>query len=236
MHITIVGTGRAGSSFALAFTRAGDTVLTRHHGDDDPWAPTDLVLLCVPDDAIAATAATVPLDHAVLAHCAGSRTVAVLAPHPRVGSLHPLVALPSETIGAARLAGATFAVAGDDLVREAVQHLGGRTVTVADDDRARYHAAACIAANHVVVLLEQVTTLAASIDMTVEDFLPLTTMAIDDVAARGAEAALTGPASRGDLATIDAHLAALPEEERSLYVALARAALAMAERRRASTH
>jgi predicted short-subunit dehydrogenase-like oxidoreductase (DUF2520 family) len=145
------------------------------------------------------------------------------------------VALPAGDVGAARLAGATFAVAGDDRVRELVDRLGGRAVTVADDHRARYHAAACVAANHVVVLLDQVATLAHDVGMSLEDFMPLASMALDDVAQRGPSAALTGPASRGDLATIDAHLAALPEEERPLYVALARAALAVAERRQART-
>jgi len=48
----------------------------------------------------------------------------------------------------------------------------------------------------------------------------------------GPQDALTGPASRGDMATIDAHLAALPEAERSTYVALAHAAFELAEKRR----
>ena len=47
--------------------------------------------------------------------------------------------------------------------------------------------------------------------------------------------ALTGPASRGDMATIDAHLAAIPESERATYVALANAAFELAELRRAQT-
>ena len=56
-------------------------------------------------------------------------------------------------------------------------------------------------------------------------------LALEDAFEVGPEQALTGPASRGDLATIDAHLAAMPEEERSLYVALANAAFELAERR-----
>ena len=96
---------------------------------------------------------------------------------------------------------------------------GGRVVEVADGDRAAYHAAACIAANHVVALLGQVERVAASVGLDLESFLPLTRAAVDDVAALGAGAALTGPARRGDWATLSRHLDALPESERAGYQA-----------------
>ena len=108
--------------------------------------------------------------------------------------MHPLVPLPNGEVGAARLcAGVTFAVAGAPLARDIVTSLGGRVVEVADDDRAAYHAAACIAANHVVALLGQVERVAESVGLDLESFLPLTRAAVDDVAALGAGAALTGP-------------------------------------------
>ena len=100
-----------------------------------------------------------------------------------------------------------------------VESLGGRLVEVADDDRAAYHAAACIAANHVVALLGQVERVAASVGLDLESFLPLTRAALDDVDALGAAAALTGPARRGDWATLSRHLDALPEGERPGYQA-----------------
>ena len=56
---------------------------------------------------------------------------------------------------------------------------------MADGDRAAYHAAACIAANHVVALLGQVERVAASVGLDLEAFLPLTRAAVDDVAALG---------------------------------------------------
>jgi predicted short-subunit dehydrogenase-like oxidoreductase (DUF2520 family) len=63
--------------------------------------------------------------------------------------------------------------------------------------------------------------------------LPLAYAALHDVSEVGPIDALTGPASRGDLSTIDSHLAAIPESTRELYVALARDALALGESRRA---
>ena len=163
-------------------------------------------------------------------HLSGSLGLEALAPHPRRAGLHPLVPLPNGSLGAARLAsGVTFAVAGDAVARAIVESLGGRVVEVADDDRPAYHAAACIAANHVVALLGQVERVATSVGLDLESFLPLTRAAIDDVADLGPVAALTGPARRGDWATLSRHLDALPESERAAYQAGAALAMRLAE-------
>jgi predicted short-subunit dehydrogenase-like oxidoreductase (DUF2520 family) len=44
---------------------------------------------------------------------------------------------------------------------------------------------------------------------------------VDNVAALGPAAALTGPVARGDWATLARHLTALPEDEREAYEAMA---------------
>jgi predicted short-subunit dehydrogenase-like oxidoreductase (DUF2520 family) len=235
MKISIVGAGRAGSSFAVALRRVGHDVDVRHHDDVASLKDSQLVILCVPDDAIASIAATIaPRDDLVVAHVAGSRNLDVLAPHRRVGSLHPLMALPTGS-EAERLIGATYCVAGDELVRDVALSLAGRVITLLDDQRTIYHAAAVVASNHLVALMGQVRNLAESIGLTLEDFLPLAERSLVDVARFGPDDALTGPASRGDMATIDAHLAAIPESERSTYVALANAAFELAELRRSQT-
>lgn len=235
MNITLVGTGRAGSSFAVALRNAGHDVRLLHHDELSKVGPSALVVLCVPDDAIATVAASLPEGDYVVAHVAGSRNLDVLYPHARVASLHPLMALPSGELGAQRLVGATYCVNGDDLVRDVVSSLRGRVITIRDDQRGAYHAAAVVASNHLVALMGQVETLAQSVGLTLDDFLPLAEQSLADVAAVGPHDALTGPASRGDMATIDAHLVAIPESERSTYVALANAAFELAERRRSQS-
>jgi predicted short-subunit dehydrogenase-like oxidoreductase (DUF2520 family) len=100
-----------------------------------------------------------------------------------------------------------------------------------DDQRAAYHAAATVSANHLVALMAHVAVIARSVGLTVEDFLPLARMALDDVESLGVERALTGPASRGDDDTIAVHRAALPPSELALYDALSSAARLLAERR-----
>jgi predicted short-subunit dehydrogenase-like oxidoreductase (DUF2520 family) len=222
--VRIVGAGRAGSSFAAALNAVGwgvTDVLGR--GDDLTHAGVgvDLVLIATPDAAIEGVAAAIEPTDAVVAHVAGSLGLDVLAPHRRRAALHPLLSLPTADLGARRLlAGGWFAVAGDALVARAVEDLGGRSFVVADADRALYHAAACIASNHVVALLGQVERLADDVGVPLEAFLDLTRGSVDAVAELGAEAALTGPAARGDEETIARHLAALAPGERAVYEAL----------------
>jgi predicted short-subunit dehydrogenase-like oxidoreductase (DUF2520 family) len=137
-----------------------------------------------------------------------------LAPHERVAALHPLVTLPDPAVGAARLgSGGYFAVAGDQAVTELVVALGGRTLAIPADARAGYHAAACMASNHLVALLGQVQRVAASVGLPLEAFLPLAQGALDDVGKLGPAAALTGPVARGDLATIERHRQVLDPAE-----------------------
>jgi len=142
------------------------------------------------------------------------------------------MALPSGDLGAARLYGATYCVAGDEGIREIATALNGRIITLSDEQRTLYHATAVVAANHLVALMGHVKELAEAAGLSLEDFLPLAEQSLRDVKEVGPQDALTGPASRGDMATIDAHLAALPEAERSTYVALANAAFELAEKRR----
>lgn len=223
----IIGAGRAGGSLATALTAAGWTVdgpLGRNVPVADLAADTRFVVLAVPDAAVEPVAAAIDPGDAVVVHLAGALGLAPLATHARHGSVHPLVALPDPTRGAERLAGAWFATAGDPAVADIVAALDGRAVHVADADRVRYHAAAAMAANHLVALLGQVERIAATIDVPLEAYLDLARGALDDVAALGPAAALTGPVARGDWQTVSDHLAAIPDEERPAYALLAEAA------------
>jgi predicted short-subunit dehydrogenase-like oxidoreductase (DUF2520 family) len=221
----VVGAGRAGSALALALRAAGLAVEGPLGRGDVAGAAAgvDLLVLAVPDATIASVAAAVdPVPGTVVAHLAGSLGLDVLAPHARRAAIHPLVALPSADVGAARLgAGAWFALAaeGDPLAETVVAALGGRAFTVADRDRARYHAAAVIASNHLVALLDQAAAVAPA-GVPLAAYLDLVRATVENVAALGPRAALTGPAARGDAATIARHLAAIPEDERPLYEVL----------------
>jgi len=171
----------------------------------------DLLVIATPDDVVADVAAAVrPVATTAVLHLSGSLGLDVLASHVRRGSLHPLVPLPTPAIGADRLrSGITFAVAGDPAARDVAAALSGKAVEVADADRAAYHAAAVIAANHLVALMGQVERVAATAGLPLDAFAGLMRAATEDALALGPGAALTGPAARGDWETVERHRTAI---------------------------
>jgi len=220
--VRFIGPGRAGLSLARALSGARyhvDGILGRHDDQAAAADGVDILVISTPDDVVASVAAGVrPVEGCVVVHLAASLGLDVLGPHARRASLHPLVPLPNPTIGERRLTGGiAFAVAGDPIADELARALGGRPFTVADADRAAYHAAACVATNHVVALLGQVERIAAVTGLDVSAFLDLSRAAIDDVARLGPAAALTGPSARGDWATLERHRRALADDERPGY-------------------
>jgi predicted short-subunit dehydrogenase-like oxidoreductase (DUF2520 family) len=233
-RLLVVGPGRAGGAMSVALGDAGWEVLEPVRRGEDPLerAPhADVVMIATPDGAVADVAGVLTgrVD-AALVHLSGSLGLDALAGHDRVASVHPLVSLPSAEVGARRLPGSWFAVAGDPVATAIVEALGGRHVAVDDEHRAAYHAAACIASNHLVALLAQVERVAGTAGVPLEPFLDLVRGTVDNVAGLGPAAALTGPAARGDDATIARHRAALAPDELPAYDALVAAARRLAGR------
>ncbi|MEM9203195.1 MAG: DUF2520 domain-containing protein [Actinomycetota bacterium] len=213
MRVRVIGAGRAGRSFAAAIGAVDGWdvigVLGRGVPVADAAADVDLVLIATPDAAIAEVAEAIDPARAVVAHVAGSLGLDALAPHERRAALHPLMSLPDPEIGAMRLRGGWFAVAGDPVVTDLAKALGGQTFTIADDDRALYHAAAAVASNHLVALLGHAERLGRAAGVPGDALLALAAGSADNAAAIGPRAALTGPAARGDDATIARHLDAI---------------------------
>jgi len=233
LSVRIIGGGRAGRSLGTALESAGWKLLGYLGRDDDPSgaaARTDVLVIATPDDAIETVAGSVrSVSSTLVLHLSGALDLDVLKGHPRGAAMHPLVSLPSPDLGAERVRGAWFAVAGDPEVDSLVKALGGRSFPIDDDSRPLYHAAAVISSNHLVALLGQAERVAAVAGVPLEVMLDLARDSLDNVRRLGPAAALTGPAARGDNATIARHLEALPPEERAVYEALVNEARRLAD-------
>src|SRR5215207_9960016 len=203
--VRIIGPGRAGTSLALALTNVGWDVapmLGRHDDVTEAATGVQLLVLATPDDVIDDVSARVrPVESTVVAHLSGSLGLGALTGHERRAAVHKVVAA-----------------------------LGGRAFVVDDDHRATYHAAAVIASNHLVALMGQVQRLADEVDVPFEAYLDLAAATLANVGDLGPARALTGPAARGDEATIRRHLRALPTAERKAYRGMADAARRLAAR------
>ncbi len=239
-RFNLIGLGRAGGSIHRCLTDLGWESVSVYGRDSDVTHAADDVDLCIiatPDGAIASTAAQILPGRAVVMHLSGALGLDALAPHRSAG-LHPLVSLANAETGAVQLRQAWFAIAGDTIAAEIAEELSGQLFEIDDQHRARYHAAAAIASNHLVALLGQVERIANSIDVPFEVFLPLIEGSVSNVAKMGPAAALTGPAARGDFGTIERHRAALGEhldDELDAYDAMVELAVKLAAQRQDSS-
>jgi predicted short-subunit dehydrogenase-like oxidoreductase (DUF2520 family) len=211
--VSIIGSGRVGSAVAARLRERGVTV----------DAAGDLVVICVPDDAIADVAAGLEPGPWV-AHVSGATSLSALEPHRRRFSLHPLQTF-SRARGPEQLDGAWAAVTADTEAGRAAgfwlaETLGLRPFALDDAARPLYHAGAAIASNYLVTLHAVASDLFRAAGAPPEALVPLMTRTIEN----GFE--LTGPIERGDWETVEAHRrairAARPELE-PLYDVLAEA-------------
>jgi predicted short-subunit dehydrogenase-like oxidoreductase (DUF2520 family) len=198
-----------------------------------------VILIATPDDVIAAVARELArigeeeLRGRVVLHTSGAMDSDVLdavrARGAMVGSMHPLqsfsgVAVPSLDGKVFTIEGETHAVR---VARQIARSLGGSPVRIAGNKKILYHAAAAMAAGHVLAVEEAATQLLLSLGMrrseAVRALLPLTRQVLENFERLGPRAAWTGPLSRGDYKVVRAHLQALresPEEFAQAYETL----------------
>ena len=245
----------ASRSYASALSLA--RLIFGCRAENEPQAIVDrcrIVFLTVPDDVISQVASSLdwPADRGVV-HCSGAGTTELLSPAATAGALagsfHPLqtfTSFPTDkdasvlpAVAQARLEGVTFAVEGSGWLREALDamasDLGGRTIEVDPADRPLYHASAVMSCGAIVALLRSAVSLWQKMGVDEEtafrSIIPLARATLENAAALGPEAAVTGPVVRGDVATLRRHLEALEThapEFLSLYIALTKASIPLA--------
>jgi predicted short-subunit dehydrogenase-like oxidoreductase (DUF2520 family) len=255
-RIGVVGVGAVGTTLAWALAARGYPVvaLTSRTAATASWLAAqlpgsqavsspvdvarlaDLVLLTVPDDAIASVAAALPWrpGQAVI-HCSGASPACVLAEASEQGALygsfHPLVSIPharpaDAADALARLAGCTFAIeAAPPLaawLAEMASRLGGRVVSLRAEDRVPYHLAAVLVSNYPVALVAAAADLWASFGVSRAEalaaLLPLLRSMVANLEQLGLPESLTGPIARGDPGTVRAHLDYLAHQHEDLAV------------------
>lgn len=268
LRVAVVGAGRVGAVLAAALRQAGhDVVAATGVSDasverieamlpgvaivppDEAVKAAELVLLTVPDDAIAPVASGLAKVGAwragqLVVHTAGRHGIAVLseaAGHSIVPlAIHPAMTFSGTSLDLARLTDAVFAVTAPPgmlpIAQALVVEMGGEPVVIEEWDRPAYHAALVHGANHVVTAVTQASAMLARLG--IEDpsrvLGPLTHASVDGALrdAPGAVTSLTGPVVRGDAGTVASHLQALADQPEALYAyrAMARATADLALR------
>ncbi|WBB48759.1 DUF2520 domain-containing protein [Verrucosispora sp. WMMA2044] len=243
LTVGVVGAGRVGATLGAALAAAGHRVVaasgtsgasqarlalllptvSRRPAIEVARAATDLLLIAVPDDALAEVVAGLAADGAlrpgqVVAHTSGAHGLAVLAPASAAGArplaLHPAMTFAGTPDDLGRLPGISYGVTAPadlrPLAARLVVDLGGVPEWIAEADRPLYHAALAHGANHLVTLVNEAADRLrdAGVGQPEKVLAPLLRAALEN-ALRLGDDALTGPVSRGDAGTVRRHLARL---------------------------
>lgn len=200
-----------------------------------------VILISTPDDALPAVAADLArigaeeLSGKIVLHTSGALDSSALDPVKKYGafaaSMHPLQTFSG--VGVPPFDGRVFTIEGAPaavkVARQIARLLGGVPVQIAYGKKALYHAAASMAASHVLALEEAATRLLMSLGMSrraaVRALLPLTRQVLENFERLGPHSAWTGPLSRHDYGIVGAHLTAMqgmPAEFTAAYEVLSR--------------
>ena len=179
----------------------------------------------------------------IVFHTSGSVSSETLAPvriqGARVASAHPLQSFAGPTEAIEALDGIFWALEGDETalapLEALVADLAGRPHRISTEGKPLYHAAAAVASNYLVALLDVVHRLAGEAGIPASEvmdaFGPLLTGSIANVARLGPAGGLTGPIARGDVETVEGHVASIEARRPELlgiYRALGRHTLEVA--------
>jgi predicted short-subunit dehydrogenase-like oxidoreductase (DUF2520 family) len=183
---------------------------------------TDLIFITTPDDVITTVADQIEWSRGKsVIHCSGADTTQALASAraagATVGVFHPLQTFAGTEQAINNLPGTTFALEAEEpllnLLKEMADSLGGYAIELKAKDKVRYHTAAVIACNYLVTLVKQAADLWQAFgvppEQAVQALVPLLKGTVGNIETIGIPDCLTGPISRGDVGTIEKHLAAL---------------------------
>lgn len=188
-------------------------------GNDVP--PSDLIVVATRDDTISEVAGEIApsvREAGGVVHISGLASIEALAPIARVGvatgSFHPLQTFPTPEAGAAGLPGAWIGVTTRNRrlrgeLHELARSLGSVPFDLADEAKGLYHAAASAASNFLLASLVMAADLFEEAGVPFEAARPLVEAAVSNAFELGPRSGLTGPVARGDVATVEAQLAAV---------------------------
>jgi predicted short-subunit dehydrogenase-like oxidoreductase (DUF2520 family) len=211
------------------------------------------LIIAVPDDALPSVTRTLADSEnpvRIALHTCGSRGPEALAALEELGAscgaLHPLQTIATPEQGVADLPGSYFGITASgpalDWAFEICGLLDGSALNIPPESRPLYHAAAVMASNYIMAMIDAAVILfkqsGVAEDQALAALAPMIRASVENTLAKGPVAALTGPIERGDQQTVASHLRALenagdlvPETVKDLYSSGGLHAAAIARRK-----
>lgn len=198
------------------------------------------ILICTPDDVINSVCSEIFKDKSkdfknyYAIHFSGSKSLEVLnsarAAGAEIASIHPLKSFASIEEAIKSLPGTIFGITyssteSKKMAEFLVKSLGGEIIEVENNKKPLYHAAACVASNYLVTLINYAVLIHKKMGIKPEDSLKglmgLVEGTVSNIKKMGTEKSLTGPIARGDVGTIKEHVKSFNEffskEDSALY-------------------
>jgi predicted short-subunit dehydrogenase-like oxidoreductase (DUF2520 family) len=185
----------------------------------------DCVLITTPDDMISSACKDIARSPLIkgkyVFHMSGAGGLDLLDAAKKAGamvaSIHPIQSFSSIDIAVQNIPASYFGITADVKAKKQaktiVLALGGKPIFISSEQKVLYHAAACIASNYLVALVNTVESTYQSISINKKDakkaFLPLVYGSLKNIEVSGSVLALTGPIARGDSGTIQKHVDAI---------------------------
>jgi predicted short-subunit dehydrogenase-like oxidoreductase (DUF2520 family) len=193
---------------------------------DQRLADADVILITTSDAAIRIVANRIAKyrkdwSGRIVLHTCGSLPASVLDAFRKrgaaVGSLHPYQTIPSPQAGVRNLKGCYWAVEGDlravAVSRQWVKLLGGKSFSIAPEYKPLYHLSAFLVCPTTVALMDCSERLLQQAGVPKKVIRPMlgkfVSETVNNFVEAGARKSLTGPAVRGDWATLQRHIAHL---------------------------
>ena len=228
--VLLLGSGRIAYHLGHAFKRVGvplvgivgrneETVKelsvaldTRSFSLSEGLPESSAVVICVSDQAIAEVAKLLPARNSAIIHTSGASSLDRLLPHENRAALWPIMTLspgvPMDFNHVPIVTDSSSAL-GEQVVTALAESISTNVSRMPIEQRELVHAAAAISTNFPLFLLQKAEELLEQngIDRTL--IMPSFAAMAAKAQAIGARDALTGPARRGDMGTVNDHLAKL---------------------------
>lgn len=264
MQIGFIGAGKVGVSLGRYFKENGRDVAGYYSLTEESakWAANftdttyyknlqqiandcDILIFTVPDDRIADVwqEAKPFANGKIVAHCSGLHSSKIFsdigAADISAYSIHPLCAISGKEHSYKLLSDALFTIEGDPAhittIQQLFEEMGNRTCMISAEDKAKYHAAASLASNHMTAVFYMAEKLFLECGFSEKqaetELYRLARGNLENIHSQGCVASLTGPIERGDTATVKKHLECLPKDIRAAYIENAKQLAEIAEKK-----
>lgn len=227
--LAIIGAGNVGRYLHSAFTKKGLNARLFNRSLGEAWEKLDafngnfdFTILCVPDDVVAELSEQLPKCKGIIAHSSGTVSLdAISQKHPFRAIFYPPMSLKpeSETL----LNQINFCLeATDDMTLGKLESFclehSINCARLSSEDRAFLHLAAVLSHNFSNYLYHLAFNILKERNLNLSLLKPLLAEQIKQIDTNDPKLRQTGPAVRGDFATMKKHLELLPDEtSRKLY-------------------